>query len=87
LGVFRVSLGGRVLLCRLEIPNSHHVSKGCISKEIEKPHTILLTNVMKWDVGFHAALFQLKRKGIRAHREGHCVDILLVISLIERSSS
>jgi hypothetical protein len=46
------------------------MSKGFISKEIEKPHTILLTEFMKWGVDFHAILSQLKRKGVRGHRVG-----------------
>ena len=61
------------------------MAKGFISKEIEKPHTIRLTDVMKWGVGCHATLFQLKRKGVRAHREGHCFRYQC-IWFIERSS-
>jgi hypothetical protein len=37
---------------------------------------------MKWDVGFHATLFQLKRNGIRAHREGRCTHIVFILSHI-----
>ncbi len=55
---------------KMKYPDSRHVSKGCVSKKIEKPHTILLTDFMKWDVDFRATLFQLKRKGTRSHREG-----------------
>ena len=61
------------------------MAKGFISKEIEKPHIIRLTDVMKWGVDFHATLFQLKRKGVRAHREGHCFRYQC-IWFIERSS-
>ncbi len=66
-----------VLSCRLVLKYTiliMSLTKGCISKEIERPHIILLTDVMKCNVGVHATLFQLKRKGIRAHQEGQCVS-------------
>ena len=48
-------------------------------KEEERSYSILISDVMKWTADIRATVFHLKRKGIRAHRKGHCVALTLTL--------
>ena len=59
----------------------------CIMKETEKvkeeerSSIILITDVLKWTAYIRATVFHLQRKGVRAHRQGHCIALTLILTL------
>ncbi len=56
-------------------------SEDYLKEEERSCSSILITDVMKWAVDIRATVFHLKRKGIRAHRKGHCVALTLTATL------
>ena len=48
-------------------------------KEEERSYVILVTDVMKWTADIRATVFHLNRKGVRAHRQGHCIALTLTL--------
>jgi hypothetical protein len=48
-------------------------------KEEERSHVILITDVIKWTADIRATVFHLNRKGVRAHRQGHCIALTLTL--------
>jgi hypothetical protein len=56
-------------------------SEDYLKEEERSCSSILITEVMKWAVDIRATVFHLKRKGIRAHRKGHCIALTLTATL------
>ncbi len=56
-------------------------SEDYLTAEERSCSSILITDVMKWAVDIRATVFHLKRKGIGAHRKGHCVALTLTATL------
>ncbi len=56
-------------------------SEDYLKEEERSCSSILITDVMNWAVDIRATVFHLKRKGIRAHRKGHCVALTLTATI------